>query len=377
MKKIFINIAILLSGWIAANAQGSIQATMKAGTQPNAVVVSIKPQATFTGIISSVSLSIAIPVSTGARPTATVINNYNSDIAYPAFTSTEVVEGVNSYVYFWLGDALPTATAKAYTQGVDNDLIQVAFNGGGSSAADIKMISLVDGGTSQQAYFYISVAGTDFTNEANMFYGTGASNSASGYAGYSFKPLSGINLPVNWLNFTAVKRENNAALSWAVQESNNDRFEIERSINGVDFSQVATVASKGAGTNNYELTDANITNLRAAKVYYRIKQVDRDGKFSYSNIATIKLSVDKAYNINIAPNPVINFTTLTLDVAKPTRGTAKVVDASGRAVLLVNLNLQTGINQTKLNMSSLASGNYNVNVVTEDGLQETIRVVKQ
>jgi hypothetical protein len=376
MKKFFINTILVLFGCIAANAQGSIQATMKSGTQSNAVIFSVKPQSAFSGIISSVSLSVAIPVASGPKPTLSIINNYNTDVSYSAFEASDVVDGVNSYVFYWLGTRLATATSKSFTTS-DNDLIQVAFNGGGATPVIAKMISLPEGGSSLQAYFYIAISGTEYTNETNLFYGTGAENSPMGFFGYSFKPLSGVNLPVNWLNFTAVKRENNAALSWAVQESNNDRFEIERSINGVDFSQVATVASKGAGTNNYELIDANITNLRAAKVYYRIKQVDRDGKFSYSNIATIKLSVDKAYNINIAPNPVINFTTLTLDVAKPTRGTAKVVDASGRAVLLVNLNLQTGINQTKLNMSSLASGNYNVNVVTEDGLQETIRVVKQ
>jgi hypothetical protein len=91
----------------------------------------------------------------------------------------------------------------------------------------------------------------------------------------------------------------------------------------------------------------------------------------------IKLSTDKNYNIGIYPNPVNDNTTLTIDVAKATRAQVKVIDAAGKTVQTLSLVLNAGVNQKKINFSTLANGSYNVNVMSEDGLQETLKVVKQ
>jgi hypothetical protein len=385
MKKILLKlIPVLYLFVLQANAQTSpirpTQGTIKVGSQGNSFIMAIKPSGTFTGRLSSFQFSFAIPVSVGARPVMQMINNFNPNISYALDTNkTSMVNGVMSYVYDVVGDGAQSAAAdRTYTVGVDNNMAEVALTGGIPVNTTVTLCHLPNGGTSGLTYFYLANQGVDFTDEFFMFYGTGALNDGSGYSGTSIKPLSAIGLPLTWLNFTAVKQDKNALLNWAVQETNNNHFEIERSVNGVDFVQIGSnVASKGAGSNNYSITDAELINLKSNVVYYRIKQVDNDGKFTYSKVATIKLSTDKNYNIGIYPNPVNDNTTLTIDVAKATRAQVKVIDAAGKTVQTISLVLNAGVNQRKINFSTLANGSYNVNVMSEDGLQETLKVVKQ
>lgn len=386
MKKILSKILfpVLYFVVLQTHAQTSpirpTQGTIKVGSQGNSFIMSIKPSGTFTGRLSSFQFSFAIPISVGARPVMQMINNFNPNISYQLDTNkTSMVNGVMSYVYDVVGDGAQSAAAdRTYTAGVDNNMAEIALTGGIPVNTTVTLCNLPNGGTSGLTFFYLANQGADFTDEFFMFYGAGAVNDGNGYNGTSVKPLSAIGLPLTWLNFTAVKQDKNALLNWAVQETNNNHFEIERSVNGIDFAQIGSnVASKGAGSNNYSLTDAELTNLKSNVVYYRIKQVDNDGKFTYSKVATIKLSTDKNYNIGIYPNPVNDNTTLTIDVAKATRAQVKVIDAAGKTVQTISLVLNAGVNQRKISFSTLANGNYNVNVMSEDGLQETLKVVKQ
>jgi Secretion system C-terminal sorting domain len=381
MKKILFKLLILILGGVAfnANAQVLTKATVKTGTQANSFIVAIRPATTFTGKISTFQFTILIPSTVVPRPTLSILNNLNTNVSYILDVSTpENVNGTSYYVYNVVGLGSLIAPDVTYTTGIDNNMVELAISNGLSTNTTILIAQLPEGGLSFNSNYYIAVGGTDYTDVASMFYGTGAVNDASGYQGFSRLPLSNVGLPLTWLNFTAVKQDKNALLNWAVQESNNNHFEIERSVNGIDFAQIGSnVASKGAGSNNYSMTDAELINLKSNVVYYRIKQVDNDGKFTYSKVATIKLSTDKNYNIGIYPNPVNDNTTLTIDVAKATRAQVKVIDAAGKTVQTLSLVLNAGVNQKKINFSTLANGSYNVNVMSEDGLQETLKVVKQ
>lgn len=117
-------------------------------------------------------------------------------------------------------------------------------------------------------------------------------------------------LPVKLLSFTATPDEgNNVFLKWqTASEENNDRFEIERSIDGISWIKTAEV--KGAGNSNrkisYQVAD-DITALLAnnpMQLLYRLKQTDFDGTFSYSNVVVVNLS-GKLNNIDfsVTPNP--------------------------------------------------------------------------
>ncbi|MEY4938159.1 MAG: hypothetical protein RIS64_4520 [Bacteroidota bacterium] len=94
-------------------------------------------------------------------------------------------------------------------------------------------------------------------------------------------------------------------LTWATStETNNSVFTVERSDNGIDFKQVGTV--RGAG-NSRKMKSYNFLDAAAngQKIYYRLKQVDNDGKYSYSRIAFVSIfkNVEQSQTVEVSPNP--------------------------------------------------------------------------
>ncbi|MEJ7828740.1 MAG: DUF4331 domain-containing protein, partial [Segetibacter sp.] len=99
-------------------------------------------------------------------------------------------------------------------------------------------------------------------------------------------PKSAQTLPVTFVKFTADKTGQKVLLRWTVaNEVNVSRYEVEQSVDGLRYQKIGTV-SAGANSNNYELTDAN-PSLSKSNLY-RIKQVDKDGKVSYTDIRMVK-----------------------------------------------------------------------------------------
>jgi len=117
-----------------------------------------------------------------------------------------------------------------------------------------------------------------------------------GMTGFSQKAIARSTnvLPIELISFYAACEEDKVRLSWATaSESNNEFFTIEKSINGTVFTVVDIV--KGAGTSNnvayYQTFDENISEQTT---YYRLKQTDYDGKFTYSNLVITNCSKDKS-----------------------------------------------------------------------------------
>ena len=136
-------------------------------------------------------------------------------------------------------------------------------------------------------------------------------------------------LPVELTSFTAEKRGTTVALAWATaSEKNSDRFEVERSRDGRAFARIGQVAAAGSSSTarSYELLDGQLP-AGATQLYYRLRQVDLDGSFSYSPVRAVTLKA--ASGLALYPNPATTGATLT--GAQP--GTAvKVYDALGRLV---------------------------------------------
>lgn len=110
-------------------------------------------------------------------------------------------------------------------------------------------------------------------------------------------------LPVELIDFKAsLFKDDKARLEWSTaSETNNDYFEIERSSNGIDFRSLGKVSGNGTTTlaSNYEYLDQSPP---AGTQYYRLKQVDFDGQFSYSDIKSVNLSLLNN-QISLFPNP--------------------------------------------------------------------------
>ncbi|MEO6758615.1 MAG: T9SS type A sorting domain-containing protein, partial [Saprospiraceae bacterium] len=110
-------------------------------------------------------------------------------------------------------------------------------------------------------------------------------------------------LPIELLSFTGYNRDNHNHLHWSTAtESQNEQFEIEKSLEGIHFMQIGKVAGQGNSnvTHNYSLTDFRVS---PGKNYYRLHQIDIDGKDRYSKIIALN-NGDYQSDLKAFPNPV-------------------------------------------------------------------------
>lgn len=112
-------------------------------------------------------------------------------------------------------------------------------------------------------------------------------------------------LPLQLLSFTGENKNSHTLLHWQTDnEINVDYFEVQRSFDGSQFNKIGTVtANNRAGNNQYDLTDNSI-NGQAPIAYYRLKMVDKDGRYTFSRTVIIKYG--KLDKISVWPNPATN-----------------------------------------------------------------------
>jgi hypothetical protein len=163
--------------------------------------------------------------------------------------------------------------------------------------------------------------------------------------------VSGV-VPLRLLSFDAFKSDNKVKLNWKTDnEINTSHFDVERSVNGIDFKKIGTVAALNrSGINQYTFEDASPAdgiNL------YRLRQVDIDAKFAYSN--TVKILFSSVINITIYPNPVVD--KLKIQIAGSSlKWMSSIYDASGKLVYQ-KTNTAAG-NLIEINITAMAKGNY-------------------
>lgn len=170
--------------------------------------------------------------------------------------------------------------------------------------------------------------------------------------------------PVTLLSFKAtLTPEKTVALDWrTVNEVNNKAFVVERSGDGVAFSFMDSVAGKNLTENTYSSLDKS--PLQGWN-YYRLKQLDFDGKFSYSNIVAVKMGSTVKNDIQVYPNPVKDVLRLELSYTENQKGTITILDEFGRKVRSINDNFIKGSNVKSINLTQLNSGTYYVLITTD------------
>jgi hypothetical protein len=174
-------------------------------------------------------------------------------------------------------------------------------------------------------------------------------------------------LPVELIEFTAVPVNNEVVdVNWVTaSEINNDYFVIERSKNGLNFVSVDSVKSYGDGnseeTQSYSYNDEN---PYSGVSYYRLRQVDFDKKYSYSNIEIVNFEGLMA--ISLFPNPSTGQFNIIVNSSESETLKLTVFDAVGRIVKSGEFEVMEGNNQI-INMLNGDSGKYLVSVVTSSG----------
>jgi phosphatidylserine/phosphatidylglycerophosphate/cardiolipin synthase-like enzyme len=172
----------------------------------------------------------------------------------------------------------------------------------------------------------------------------------------------GIFVPVELTSFTASQTSGGILLNWTTAtEINNLGFEVERSLDGINFYKTAFV--KGAGTTtevrNYSYID-NAGISERTTLYYRLRQVDYDGKFEYSSVVTVTFDRPETFELlQNYPNPFNPTTTITYQVAALSHVQLKVYDMTGQEVLtLTNEMKEPGTYHITFDAGSLSSGIY-------------------
>ncbi|WP_425391371.1 T9SS type A sorting domain-containing protein [Ekhidna sp.] len=169
-------------------------------------------------------------------------------------------------------------------------------------------------------------------------------------------------LPVELISFKVELSNNQAKLLWVTaQEINNDYFEIEHSNDGLIFEVIGSVDGNGtvSTVSNYSFTHRT---LKTGFNYYRLKQVDYDGQFEYSEIKRISLGAFEDVSVNIYPNPTTNQTNITINDGMAT--SIELITLNG--TILKSIRYEEGINHHTFDVSKLNPGMYLIRVQGPD-----------
>ena len=182
-------------------------------------------------------------------------------------------------------------------------------------------------------------------------------------------------VPVKWIAFTGAKDRNNSIkLNWSVNEIDNHYYTIERSLDGEHFSKIGEVAASTASGNNhsYSFTDARPF---ASKNFYRIKQVDKNGSYSYSK--TISVTIDEATSSWVVyPNPTTDKVNLFCN-ANYNNMTINVYDAVGKVVYSQTREKALKGEIVTVSLSNLAKGIYSVKLQASNAETTTKKIIVQ
>ncbi len=192
---------------------------------------------------------------------------------------------------------------------------------------------------------------------------TGLSSSARQFSLYmrEFQIANATTLPVDLLSFQATLRDKNATLGWTTTNHYNfSHFVIEKSTDAKTFTEAAVLFTEtptSTTENSYKYKD-NLQNTAAKIVYYRLKMVDVDGKFTYSEIRMVRLANEETkVLISTFPNPVTN----EVRVMIPTEWQDKTVTYevfNSNGLLMLRLQAKNSAQVQQLQVQQLNSGTY-------------------
>ena len=174
-----------------------------------------------------------------------------------------------------------------------------------------------------------------------------------------FRLVSNVLLPVELIEFSAVNDSKNNNVFWeTASEIHNDYFEIQRSDNGVLWDSIGVVDGNGTSfeSSKYNYVDENVD---CTTCYYRLKQVNLDGTFEYSNVVVVKRSLTIAFALY--PNPAVETVNVSSDDEIES---LSVINSLGS---IVSENLEVYSVTSKVDVQEYPAGTYFVRIKTKTG----------
>lgn len=176
-------------------------------------------------------------------------------------------------------------------------------------------------------------------------------------------------LPVTFTNLSGVYNNGVSKLSWAtLSEQNFSHFEVEYSKDGVGFNHLGNVAGAGNSNNRIDYGFNHLLPIAGAN-YYRLKMVDRDGRYTYSNIVLLNVTIKGLVITAVYPNPFIDKVNVGITSAAAEKAKIKLFDNAGKLVYSNETMIQVGINTISIsNLNKLAAGSYMIQVSAGDAV---------
>ncbi|MEP7237884.1 MAG: T9SS type A sorting domain-containing protein [Ferruginibacter sp.] len=284
------------------------------------------------------------------------------------------VAGGAVYVYFGKGDGTynpapnwnMTAEADAFLGINGTAMIGYSVAGAGKVRGAANANYIFTGSPSRTLDF-----GTGLLNLGNTFgtlFGLAAADNGVGKA-FLFEAnlCTMIFLPVTITEFKAVYNAGISHLYWiTAQESNSSHFEIERSVDGINFSSISIVAA--AGNSNHAINYAfNDQHPAAGNNYYRLKMQDIDGNFVYSNIVSVNVRINGNALTAVYPSPFIDKINLVVASETATQANVVIFDNAGKQVTSYTTWIHKSINHLVIEkLDNLASGFYIIKVSLDE-----------
>ena len=184
-------------------------------------------------------------------------------------------------------------------------------------------------------------------------------------------------LPIELVQFSAIKHDENVNVSWTTaSETNNEYFTLERSYDGEKWETI--YVCDGIGTSTIEQTYSFIDrNARSGVNYYRLKQTDFDGQFTYSAVKSV-LFDNNSFSVMVYPIPAkAEDITIAINGIKATQAVLRIIDETGRQIF--NGQIDVSKKTCKLHLSDicyLTSGNYII-CISVNGLVVKEKIIVQ
>lgn len=175
-------------------------------------------------------------------------------------------------------------------------------------------------------------------------------------------------LPVRLISFSAQAENNEVKLQWASADERNFKgYSVERSSNAGEWNEIGFVSAKVNGAANAEYAFYDRQPLSGTG-YYRLKLVDQDGSFTYSEIR--KVTFMGNVSVSVYPNPSRNFVTVTGLAGK---SVIRLMDINGRVLQTISASSTT----ERIDVSTLTKGMYNLVIVSGSGQVITKKIMKE
>ena len=175
-------------------------------------------------------------------------------------------------------------------------------------------------------------------------------------------------MPIAINNLKAIKVANTTSISWnTLSEVNNKGFYVQHSNDGVNWTNIQFIASKGntQSLKNYTVSDVHPTE---GNNYYRLAQVDLSGKLIYSSSIVVNFS---SYNLSFSfyPNPVRNNLFVNVPSVVSNAASLSLINVNGKVIKTISLSPNSGNSNFSINVNSIAKGYYIL--VLKDGTSTT------